>query len=288
MSFEDRLAQSLRETGEEFTPRNLTGLVNSGVADGRRRRRRRSAAVLGGSAALALIAVGGALVPSALGGAANHETAGVAAQPGMSLAGSSKPVSDGERAAELLKALQGVLPAGGGTSQERASWTSKAPGGKNVVETASLVYDDGKGAAGIAVSLTKYPANVRDLPSCAPNSALAPNDVCHTYQTPGGGRLIVDLGYEYPAKGTGTKSWSAWLELPDGSQLEFTELNAAQEKDSPVTRQAPPLSADQLHNVALSDVWTRLLAQVPAPSGHPLGAPSSKPFAHVTPSAGAH
>lgn len=277
MPFEDRIAQTLRETGEEFTPRDLTSLVNAGFADGRRRRRRRGAAVVGGTAALALVAVGGALVPSLLGGAARHDAAGAAAQPGMSLAASSRPVSDAQRAQELLKALQGALPAGGRTSQERATWTSTAPGRKNAVEMASLVFDDGKGAAGIAVSLTRFRPGTRDLPSCAPNPPLVPNDVCHTYPTPGGGRLIIDLGYEYPAKGTGTKSWSAWLDLPDGAHLEFTELNAAQEKDSPVTRQTPPLSADQLRGVALSDVWTRLLAQVPALAGHPTGAPSSRP-----------
>jgi hypothetical protein len=277
MPFEDQIAQSLRATGEEFTPRDLTGLVNGGVADGRKRRLRRNAAVVGGSAALALVAVGGALVPSLLGSSARHEAAGPAAKPGMTLTASSKPVSDAERAAELLKTLKGVLPTGGTVSAERASWQSKAPGGKNAVEFASLVYDDGKGAAGIAVSLTRYHANVRQLPSCAPNPALEPNDVCHTYQTAGGGRLIVDLGYEYPSKGTGTKSWAAWLDLPDGSHLEFTELNAAQEKDSPVTRQTPPLTADQLRGIALSSVWTPLLDAVPTPTGHPMGAPSSKP-----------
>jgi hypothetical protein len=80
MSFEDRFAQSLRDTGEDLTPHDLTRIVNGGVADGRRRRRRRTAAVVGGSAALALVAAGAAVVPSLTG--AGHPARSRARRPG--------------------------------------------------------------------------------------------------------------------------------------------------------------------------------------------------------------
>ncbi|SEK19661.1 hypothetical protein [Streptacidiphilus jiangxiensis] len=265
MPFEDRLAQSMRDTGEDFAPRDLVGLVNGGVTDGRKRRRRRNVAVLGGSAALALVAVGGAMVPSLLNTTGAHHVAGPAAQPKMSLTASAKPVSDGELAKQMIDTLKGLLPSGGRITDATGRWVM--PGGRMLAPLASLVYDDGHGASAIEVGLTHNRPGGQ-LPSCA-NPAYAPNDVCHTYRLPGGAWLYLDQGYEYPSHGYGTKDWHATLIKADGSQIDVDEWNAAAEKGAPVTRATPPLSADQLRALATSTAWRPLLAALPAPKPIP-------------------
>ncbi|MEY9872356.1 hypothetical protein ABH931_001830 [Streptacidiphilus sp. MAP12-33] len=266
--FEDRLARSLRETGEELAPRDLTGLVNGGVADGRKRRRRRNTAVVGGSAALALVAVGGALVPSLLSTAKADGVAGPAARPSMSLTAHAKPAAGPDRSAQMIDTLKRLLPGGAKITDASGRWY--LPGGQLLAPNAALVYDDGHGASQIEVELTHNPPNATNQPGCA-NPAYTPNDVCHTYRLPGGGRLLIDQGYEYPAKGTGTKDWHATLIKADGSQIDVDEWNSAAEKGSPVTRATPPLSAGQLRTLVTSTAWQPLLAALPVPK--PVRAP---------------
>ncbi|WP_042412947.1 hypothetical protein [Streptacidiphilus anmyonensis] len=267
MPFEDQFARSLRDTGEEFAPRDLTSLVNGAVTDGRRRRRRRNTAVVGGSAALALVAVGTALVPSVLGapGTARH-VADAAAAPSISLTAAAQPESDKARAQQMVITLEHLLPKGAKITDAVGRWSFPAPGGKAafVAPTASLVYDDGRGASAIGLSLARYAKGGAQLPTCG-NPAYVPHDVCHVYQLPGGGRLLIDQGYEYPSRGTGTKDWHAVLDLPDGSHVEMDEWNAPAEKGAAVTRATPPLSADQLKAVVTSGSWQPLLAAVPKP-----------------------
>jgi hypothetical protein len=261
MPFEDQFAQSLRDAGEELRPRDVVGLVNGGVVDGRKRRRRRNVAVLGGSAALALVAVGGAMVPSLLNTPGAHHVAGPAAQPKLSLTASTKPVSDGERAQQMIDTLKGLLPSGGRITDATGRWT--IPGQGTLAPLASLVYDDGHGASAIEVGLTRNQPGGQ-LPTCA-NPAYAPNDVCHAYRLAGGSWLYLDQGYEYPSHGYGTKDWHVTLVKADGSQLDVDEWNAAAEKGDPVTRATPPLSADQLTALATSTAWQPLLKALPAP-----------------------
>ncbi|WP_052442438.1 hypothetical protein [Streptacidiphilus neutrinimicus] len=265
MSFEDRFAQSLRDTGEELTPHDLTRIVNGGVADGRRRRRRRNAAVVGGSAALALVAVGAAVVPSLTGAAQPREAVGPAARPSMSLAASGAPVSANTRAQQMVTTLESLLPKDGRITDAVGRWVLPDSGTHPMTAPlASLVYDDGKGASSIELALARYPKGDAQLPTCG-DPAYVPNDVCHVYQLPGGGRLLIDQGYEYPSRGSGTKDWHAVLDLPDGSHVEMDEWNAAAEKGSGVTRATPPLSPEQLRAIVTSKAWQPLLAAVPKP-----------------------
>jgi hypothetical protein len=267
MSFEDRFAQSLRDTGEDLTPVNLTRLVNGGVADGRRRRRRRSAAVAGGSTALALVAVavGAAVVPSLTGATHPREVAGPAARPSMSLAASGAPISDRARAQQMVTTLESLLPKTARITDATGRWALADSGAHPMTAPlASLVYDDGKGASSIELALARYPKGDAPLPTCG-DPAYVPNDVCHVYQLPGGGRLLIDQGYEYPSRGSGTKDWHAVLDLPDGSHVEMDEWNAAAEKGSGVTRATPPLSPEQLRAIVTSHAWQPLLAAVPKP-----------------------
>jgi hypothetical protein len=261
MPFEEDVAQHLRDTGEQFSPGNITELVSAGFADGRKRRRRRNAAVAGGSAALALIAVGGALTPSLL--------ASAPARGGVQAASSSHaPVSDAQRSKQMLAALEGLLPQGKIT-QAQGRWSMGAGGRTAIAPLASLVYDEGRGASQIEVSLAKDLPNQITQPSCPANPIYVPNDVCHVYKLSGGAVLWVDQGYEYPSKGTGTKAWTATLTRADGSQVSVYEWNAAAEKGAPVTRATPPLSADQMKAVVQSPVWDPLLKAMPAPKAWP-------------------
>ncbi|WP_037608371.1 hypothetical protein [Streptacidiphilus rugosus] len=263
MPFEEEVAQTLRDTGEQFSHGNITELVSAGFADGRKRRRRRNAAVAGGSAALALIAVGGALTPALL-------KSDPAAQGHTQAAASSShaPVGDAQRSKQMLAALEGLLPQGKIT-QAQGRWSMGAGGRTDIAPLAALVYDEGRGASQIEVSLAKASPSQITLPSCPNNPTYVPNDVCHVTRLPGGAWLWVDQGYEYPSKGTGTKAWAGTLTRADGSQVSVYEWNAAAEKGSPVTRATPPLSADQMKAVVQSPVWDPLLKAMPAPKAWP-------------------
>lgn len=154
--FEDDLLYALTRTGEGFRT-EPSDLLAGGYQRGRRRWRRRStAAVVGGAAALALVGTGAvyltgssprpsavpAAAPSTAGGSGSGSAAPVAA------ASSAEP---GEVTGEdVLATLRGLLP-GGRTSDENAG---QRHGG-------TLVFDDGRGRAAMAVSVNRVGAAAR-------------------------------------------------------------------------------------------------------------------------------
>ncbi|WP_409469972.1 hypothetical protein [Streptomyces sp. HC307] len=74
-----------------------------------------------------------------------------------------------------------------------------------------------------------------------------------------------------------TKRWQAELVTPEGQQVSVSEWNAVAEKDKPITREEPPLSAAQLKVIAVAPEWRAVVDSIPGnPEGKP-GAESEMP-----------
>ncbi|MDN0195439.1 hypothetical protein [Streptomyces sp. S.PNR 29] len=249
--FEDRLAAALRDTGGAFDT-DRAALAAAGRARGRRLRLRRRAAVVGGAAGLALVGVGGAvLVPD------GDEAKGprpVAAGP---TAGRTAPGA--YSADRLIGMLKEQLPEGR-VSGEHGRATDAAFG-----PYAHLVYDDGKGPGAISVSLNRVEPGseqARQATRC-PDKAFTPYDSCVTSTLSDGSKLMLLQGYEYPDRRADTKWWNAALVTPAGQQVSVSEWNSAAEKDEPVSRPEPPLSAAELKKLVTAPEWRAAVDAIP-------------------------
>ncbi|KND31941.1 hypothetical protein [Streptomyces acidiscabies] len=242
--FEQRLAETLRETGDTFTP-DRTGLVAGGVRRGRTRRLRQRFAVIGGSAAgVAALGVGGALLTTP--GSAAEDPPVRATQPALATQ-------------DLVGTFRKLLPKGTFTP------TASNGDGMNV----SGVFDDGNGAAALSVSVSRTPQNGTGCP----DPVLVPNDACTTQRLADGSQVTVFQGYEYPDRREETKVWYADLTTPDGTHVNVTEWNSPAEKGEKITRPNPPLSPAQLTKLVSSAELRALTAGstpgTPAPSTPP-------------------
>ncbi|MFE6284813.1 hypothetical protein [Streptomyces sp. NPDC057877] len=259
--FERRLGAALRQTGDAFDT-DGTDLVTAGQARGRRLRLRRRAAVFGGAASLALVGVGGALVLPGGGGSASP-----AADGGQRVA-ASPTASEGTGAvtgAEMIATLKSLLPEGEVSRENSGGADAGTP-------FATVVYDDGRGGGAIGVSLARIEpgsAGARDLTTC-PDKVYVPYDDCDSTKLPDGSLLMLMKGYEYPDRRVDTKLWQAQLVTPEGHHVSVTEWNAEAEKDAPITRPDPPLSAEQLTQIATAERWRDAADTIPEnPKGVP-------------------
>lgn len=135
----------------------------------------------------------------------------------------------------------------------------------------SGVFDDGKGKAAIGLGLSRVDpkgAMADDMVKC-PSKATMKYDGCSSEKLADGSRLLLFQGYEYPDRRVDTKSWRATLVTPQGFLLDAQEWNAATEKDSPVTRPAPPLTPAQLKALVASPLWLPALNDLPAAAQSP-------------------
>ncbi|WP_111489914.1 hypothetical protein [Peterkaempfera bronchialis] len=272
-SFEDELGQALRRTGDAFQA-DSHALVSAGVARGRRIRRRRRAGIAGGVTALALVGVGGAVVPGLMssGSPASAPTA-VASSVQAAASTPSRPAGRSVSDKEMVRLLRGLLPKGkvSETSGRGVSSDQKTPLGAS----AQAVFDDGQGAAQVAVLLNRQPTPVSDDDVSCPDKAHNPYDQCTRTLLPGGLVLVVDKGYEYAAQPDGTKLWTATLTAEDGRQIAFSEWNAPAEKGVPASRPAPPLTTAQMTRLVTSGVWDRVFKAFPSTDSAPTTPPRS-------------
>ncbi|PWI17748.1 hypothetical protein DI272_29000 [Streptomyces sp. Act143] len=254
--FEDRVAAELRAAGGGFEP-DLAALTTAGLARGRRLRLRRRAAVVGGAASLALVGVGGALLLP--GGGAGPHQASVAAGP--SATPTVTPTLPAVSDQELIDTLKEQLGYGK-FSEERGSGTADKAG-----PYAALVWDDGDGAAAVAVSLNRVQPGgeeARQLAQC-PDKLYVPYDDCKSTRLDNGSVLKIVQGYEYPDKRVPTKWWYADLVSAEGQHVSVSEWNAAAEKDAPVTRDEPPLDNAELQKLATAPAWLKAIDAIPGP-----------------------
>ncbi|GGV65764.1 hypothetical protein GCM10010294_18570 [Streptomyces griseoloalbus] len=255
--FEDRFTAALRDTGDGFAASPAAGaaLAAGGAARGRRARLRRRAAVLGGAAAVALAGVGGTLlVPG--GDSSGPRGSSTAAGPDTSASPAPAASYSGD---DLIAALKGLLP-GGEFRQEAARGTDG-----RLPPYAHVVYDDGDGAAAVEIGLDRVrpgSREIRELTRC-PDKVHVEYDDCTTSRLPDGSLLMLYRGYEYPDRREDTKWWSARLVTAEGQHVSLSEWNSATQKGSPVTREEPPLSTDEMKKVVTADVWRRVVDAIP-------------------------
>ncbi|MEV8091566.1 hypothetical protein [Streptomyces nigra] len=249
--FETRLGHALRDVGDHFTT-DRAALVDGGLARGRRQRLRRRTAVVGGVAGVALAGVGGTLLLP--GGDAPAPRPGTSGQPSRQTL--TAPVT----AHEMTESLEKLLPEGKVSGQEAQGGADRAP-----APYARLVFDDGKGAAAVVVGLDRVEfggQHARQTVDC-PDRTLVRHDACVSTELPDGSLLKLFQGYVYGDGRAKTKLWSADLVTPAGHHVFVNELNAAAEKDSPVTRSEPPLSTARLKELVTAPVWRGYVDSLP-------------------------
>ncbi|MEV5866481.1 hypothetical protein AB0L79_07540 [Streptomyces tendae] len=253
--FEDRLGAALRDAGDGFEA-DRASLVTAGRVRGRRALLRRRTAVVGGVAGVALAGVGGALVlPTDDPAGPDRSTAASVGTPnGKATAAAAAFSGD-----DLLRELKGLLPRGTyGEESARGSDHQLGP-------AAQLVYDDGAGAAAIAMGFARVEpgsARVRELTAC-PDHNVTPYDDCSSDRLPDGSLLKLYQGYEYPDLRVDTKLWTADLVTAEGQHVSVSEWNSPAEKGAPVSRDEPPLSTERLRELVTAGVWREVVDAIP-------------------------
>ncbi|MEU0369056.1 hypothetical protein ABZ070_02120 [Streptomyces sp. NPDC006283] len=267
----------MRSTGDTFRPSDRSGLVDGGLARGRRRlARRRAVAVTGSVLALAAVAVTGASmtgVSGSDGGGTDDKAPSVAARP-------TAPESLGPEgevtARKMIDTLKQLLPEGE-VGQEEGRGIHDGPKGLRS-PYASVVFDDGKGAAAVSIGLNAVDPDGRaadEAVSC-PSQALVQHDSCTSEKLADGSTYMLFQGYEYPDRREETKSWRATLITPAGVMVEANEWNAPAQKGAQVSRPNPPLTAGQLKTLVTAEAWSAVGAALgEAPKEKPVADPPS-------------
>lgn len=251
----DAFTLALRRAADGLPPADGLGLVSGGYARGRTLRRRRAAVITAGVAVLALAGTGGVLAAGAGHGQARAETGtGVAAAPVLGGSPASAAPASATSAAPPVSARQmedlliSFLPHGTISGRDGRGTDSELP------PYAQVVFDDGHGPSEISVGVDTTSETPPPCPAHSPAGESCTRTHVH------GGTLTVIKTYEYPDHRVDTKEWLAEFRAKDGSLVTVSEWNAAAEKDAPVSRPEPPLSAARLGVIATSDTWKRVLA----------------------------
>ncbi|MER5937630.1 hypothetical protein ABT121_09960 [Streptomyces sp. NPDC001928] len=264
--FEERLGHALHDVGDRFDT-DRAALAAAGRARGRRLVLRRRAAVAGGVAGIALVGVGGALlVPWGGTSAPQPSSSTVAEQP------SGAPAPSPVTGADLIRGLEELLP-GGKVSAQEARGTADSP----PLPYVRLVYDDGKGAAAIGITLERLEPgseNARRWATC-PDKTVVPHDGCEIKRMSDGTVLMDVKGYEYPDRRVDTKHWYASLLTPEGHHITISEWNAPAGKDAPITRAEPPLPTEFLKAIITRGPWLDAIDAIPEAPDKPTATPSA-------------
>ena len=268
--FEDGFGDALRRTADTFRPDDPSSLVTAGHLRGRRLRRRRTVTVVAGAAAFAAVAVGGVLAGGLVQGGGH--TSGVAAapeqpkQPAPVAKATTAPPVSGEQVAAIFRSLlpKGTVTGLTGTGTEDGD-------GPEDYASATAVFNDGRGPAQVMVFVQRQSAGV---PSCPPR-AQNPGTWCSITHVHGG-TLMLFKAYEYPDHRRNLKDWDAMFVTSDGSQIEFSQWNAKEEKAASTSRANPPLNLSQMTSVVTSKAWGPVLAALPDPVTPPKGSTPDK------------
>ncbi|MEU9342926.1 hypothetical protein AB0D74_17135 [Streptomyces sp. NPDC048278] len=257
--FEVRLSAALHDAGDTFDA-DRGALVAGGTVRGRRLRLRRRTTVLGGAAGVALAGVGGALLVPWGGSPSGRpqSPSSVSTTPHAT----SSPTARAVTSDDMIGMLEKLLPEGKfGKAEGRGVDVSEPL----VAPYAQVVFDDGHGPGAVSVAVNRVlpgGSDARQAVRC-PDKVYTPYDSCRTSHLPDASVVTVVKGYEYPDRRVDTKLWTANLVTPDGHHVSVSEWNAAAEKDAPVSRDEPPLSAAQLTKLAAAAEWRGVVEAIP-------------------------
>ncbi|MFI5818429.1 hypothetical protein ACIA8I_04605 [Streptomyces rishiriensis] len=245
---EELLRRGLHELAETDCAADASLRPDLLMARGRRTLRRRRMATL--TASLALLGVVGA--GGVYGGvfdAGRGEGDDIAAE-----------TSGKTRVVAILK---GLLPA------EKVSGEREQPPSSHPYRGGSLVFDDGKGAAAISITLDRLDSPFWELSSVAgcTGGSWGPRGTCTEKTLADGSSLLLTQAYEAPYRDQDPKEWSARLITPDGSMLTVREWNAPRPKGAAASRETPPLTQRQLTDVVTAKQWQDTLDSLPRRGG---------------------
>jgi hypothetical protein len=249
MNLDDELAELMHRAVDTLDP-PTDRLVAGGVARGRTLRRRRyfTLAAEGATCVLVLVAVTAMTVQLVT--ARTHGTsasAGVKPPPGTPTLMAAPPKGTVAVTGQVMaQTLLDLLPAELGNVKvirmSGRSFTGFA--------AAEVVIDDGHGAAELAISMTYWTPNHRNIVSAeCSDSAVSADAVCRILSD--GGLLSTSHG---GASGSAAR-WQVQLGRTDNVQIELTEWNAPTEKDARPTRLSPPLTMSQMTTIVGSGRW---------------------------------
>jgi hypothetical protein len=128
-----------------------------------------------------------------------------------------------------------------------------------------IAFDDGHGAAQMDVALTWTGSQPHDA---IPQGCTA-SPTCTVL--PDGTTIATSQGLEYPADPShpdNSTEWTVTVYHPSvGLEVAISEWNAPTEKDSPISRPAPPFSLAELTAIATSPSWGAMAASIAAATG---------------------
>ncbi|MEU9074027.1 hypothetical protein [Kitasatospora sp. NPDC048538] len=253
---DEQLARILRDAAD-LAPDPPGALLADGAERRWRRARRRKAALAGSAGVVALAAVAAvALRPWA---------APTDIAPAAPAGGWPERIT----AAFMADTLTAVLPPGqvtaaGGSGSNDGPVPGLAP-------TAHLIYDDGHGAGMVTLSVNRatLPIRASTWGTECPDPVEAPTEACERTVRPDGS--IVVVAKLKPVEPMKVRKWQATYTGADGRQVQIWEVNSTS-FGPPLSREEPPLSADQLVAAATSSAWDPLFAQPGSPGTSPAGA----------------
>ncbi|MFE3514802.1 hypothetical protein [Streptomyces sp. NPDC059166] len=254
-ALEGGLGAVIKQTGEGFS---VAGgpLVDGAVARGRRRAvGRRAAMVTGSVTALAAIALGGSYVTGGIGGSDTTDAS----------VGSAS-ARTGYTAEQMISTLKSLMPKGD-FSEASGRGTVLKDDRHPLPPSASVVYDDGKGAAAVSLRLSlQDPGQDPGESMACPDKNLVAFETCSSTELDDGSRLTLYKGWESADHKEGTRYWYANLLTPEGRLVSLSQWNAPAEKGAPVSRPAPPLSPDRMKALVRAEEWKPILAAIPQPA----------------------
>ncbi|MFC7221208.1 hypothetical protein ACFQLX_24040 [Streptomyces polyrhachis] len=268
---EQRFAAGIRRAGDEAVP--APDLATRGLRRGKQLRRRRRAGI---AVAAALVVGGVGVTAGTLGDGLLGGDGGTSSPAAASKSPAGGGTLSAEAVADLVAGELRRVERLGADHEVSVLYSrgTAAPEGKSEDKAlagnpfATLVFDDGGGKAGVSVSFERQdPAYLRQSGhlSC-PDKETTKYDSCKVTKLAGGATLVLYQGYTYPDNRPGPRDWSATYATKDGAMVRASALNSTEEKGAPTTRKQPPLTLDQLKELALSKAWQPILAGMARPA----------------------
>ncbi|MFC1404163.1 MULTISPECIES: hypothetical protein [Streptacidiphilus] len=244
MDFEDRFGRALREAGQQYAIGAAEPLLERSLRRGRTLRGRRIAYAVVGSATAVAVAVAGTALSSPAPSAVTRPTV----------------VSPSVSGAQIVSLLESMLPPGKVTATRGTGVGGGRPA--SVTPTADLVFNDGHGAAWLAITFSR--ASKSKLPTCSTGAKSATVLSCSESVLPNGSTVMA-LKENF---GGSVLLWSVWLVTRNGDRAGIQETNSATgNPSSKVSRAAPPLSTAQLSAIVADSAWSPVFTALRAPAG---------------------